>query len=91
MTFFTVNDITIASFLIKISGWLTLFIVNWKIGLACFIIAMGDKMQRNLIDRMINNTLQHLLSSVTLLAGKDIAKKIQEEKKTEIDENIKNN
>lgn len=91
------EDVVAVSFLVKISGWATLFIVNWQIGLACFIIAVGDKMQRNLIDNSINNTLQNLLASVAFLAGKEILKvkeKSQDELETETkkdDENFKNN
>lgn len=58
------KDTILFSLLIKISGWITLFILNWKIGVAIFIILIGDKIQRNLIDRINLNTTNSIIATL---------------------------
>jgi len=88
------KDIAIMSCLIKVSGWLTLFIVDWRIGLACFIISVGDKVQRNLIDNSfsfmlasISKTQESILTTLEFLTKKEVAEIVNEAKIKEVEKN----
>lgn len=67
----------------QIVGWTTLFLTNWKIGLAFLCIEIGNKIENNLRFESNNNTINHILSSLRSLIKRD---DITEESKT-----IKNN
>lgn len=64
------NDIIILSLLIKLSGWITLFIVNWQVGVAMFVILFAQLIQQNLFIGTLNRTLNNMLITLKNLSGK---------------------